>query len=303
MKVESVTVNRGGITPLHITKAGAPIKWEAAFRSKNVPESDRLWEQVQKVVDLPSFKRFCLRYGLLMLWPQVRDFIEATQPANLSRAKEFKRLAANRDSRIAVTSIPEEAFAKLWEFCRADFLKLQKEIRDLEKRRRINPDYFPEKLLPGLDNATLGYKLDTTKPPSRTAPFGIVLFLDSLWTACLWELSNSAKAFKVCERPGCGRVFEQRQQQRESARKYCDGCRPRKDSLERAAKKKVYNRLYYLCTKEEYKPLARSIDKEVMEKLGKAKTVEQIEEVRAWIDEQVSEKKKQQCETTGRDKK
>jgi hypothetical protein len=310
MRLTKVYTERGWKTPLEITPPGGTIDWFDAFNMipgerqawyppnapQVIPRAELICERVLGLTDYPSFRRFCLRYGLIMLHKFVEAYLKGSRPENLREPGFFEDgpplLGLPGGSAVmAVTSIPESNLMEIWEGFGPGHLDWYREhINETLKGKYASP------LMQGADMhgvdlqmSLLNSKVKVIQNPNVPEEFTMYIHAEGLFEACDFELSEySGSPVDVCARPGCGHIFIKRR----SDRVYCSpACRPRKESDLRREKKRVYNRLNYLWRSQ--LELAKKVDDKTREKLGEAGTVDEVKAVVDWLEKQVSKDKAQ----------
>lgn len=295
MELKRVKIERGWCYPLRITTDGSAddgsadsrkeqrpaIRWSYGPQARRLEDDVLLFDQVQKIGDFSMFKKFCEKFGLLMLWPETLTYLEQSGDRHLAEKTNFLSLA-HQGKILGIDEMPEKSLIGLWDSCEANIIRLQQDLRNLASLRsqtgprttclgRLPPRY-PGFLAEGLNGAKI-------KVESNGSDLVLSIHAETLRQVCYLELASKAE-FPVVECPTCGNLFMKRRRDK----RYCSStCRPRRETDLRKEKKRGYNRLNYLATRPEYRVQAQAIEERVHRDLRTAQSKSDVDAVIAFI--------------------
>jgi len=309
LQPERVITLAGWKYPLEITPAGGAIVWrgfedkhEELIKAEPLERNDPLIRQVQKVLDLKSFTRFCKRYGLLMIDREVKAVLLKEQ-TRLAHWNDYSDLC-KAGFTLQVEEVPADVLEHIWEACEPRFKNLQKRLEHLgTMNAQAKRQHLAKVLTPKLKAEPFG--------KGRGFPKNIYLHAETLEAACyLLILLNLEKGYdlKPCE--NCGKLFPSR-----SNKRYCDpNCKPSMPTDVRRAKARIKAKLaYYEKSLEdnEHSKLennserAEAVDNfyrfetKVLAALKKAKTIDEVEKVASKFDLDIDRRTKAAQERAG----
>ncbi len=268
MRLQGASFAIGQKSKLKVVK-GVSTGAYGSFKTESLRLDEPLVEDFMAACDYQSFKRFCKRYGLIMLKPLISGV--TVKRSNLQGAyRTF-------DGREAVVS--ESELAELWTAIERRIKARQDDVRRLQKEQESDPDRFIKHLNAGLKSA----RLKAARLRARGgADYGLVSHGADLKSAMYLQVILAGAPLVSCG--GCGRVFLNLNNRQD--RLYCsDSCRERAKVKRRQdnkskldyRKEQTRARLNRLWMKDP--EAAKAMDEEVRAELREARSLKAVDKI------------------------
>ena len=257
MKLERQTIDLGWKTPLLVTTKGRKLSNGENLPGGSMPtitvDDPQLLQDIQKMKNLRTFRRFCEKYGLLVFGTWALDEFLA----------ERDRKSAKDGVFFWWDQVREDYLLELWEKWKPRIVKLQKDIRNLEKYKKDDPWKYGGLLDKGLKRVEVH-----SGSPGDLSSITLVLHAGDLRAAVSLQMGLADIA--VCEKAGCGIVFARTR----ADKRYCSPAHRETKSTElRKCKARVRRKLYYKWEKDPAR--AKVIHENVKRELEQAKNEKQ----------------------------